>query len=1168
MRIFRHQIVPFGLILIFLKISATAHSEVEVRRFSQTGLEPVHIGQSARADLTHLSSSEWTEREADFYLELFKDTKYDLLLLPFESDAAPLDYAARHYMSYRLARALGRTTGKQLPDVGLIEQALGIHKRKWDLARVKVLADKLGSALVIKPRVGYRHAGILISLEILHFDGQAFTPSSKIDAPREWAVRFLEGSTSAIRAFDAVLHKMVESILGRPIKPVEATLPAATNATKSLQSLESILAAPTILSVDSLWTMQLFALALPEALTHKRVRLIARALAMAVELGLEKPPVRSAAAFAMHHLWRRPDALKLVAEISRPSDSIALALLESNLNRDPEQLLKQIKAIDNVAERLVAHLSALQFLRNMRPSDDLSALERAFAEDSITPDWRQWFKIAIDEAQTQPIIRPEEAKRVLDERYPVVDLRLDNILRSHALAGGSDRGPEAEFVLVAAAVNDHAREFMLERSGRWCCRTTNAGLTPLDELAALKDLGAASLLRRAEFLSNFRGQSNAALKLLDRARDTFEGHPLEVAGRARAYCGSTVHGNDRVRAQRRQRCFELSLKAIALQGSQFRFSSVDQSNFSRKLRSLRGRSEEAEQWYTYVQAPAIGFDFPTRPYWRFARPLVSLGTNPIDYAIYDTDHLDNQLSILIRNKKLDEARILFERHAHRYSASPKMLNVKVKYARATGREETVRELLQEAVNERVNDWEPYSDLALVHAGKSRYGDALEVFLAFPGFEKTKRQNRVYAANLAASAARELHWRGAVDEARVLLELSVSYGTGSQQEGESQWQLAILNRDWQAAVKVAFHLANRYRDRLAIGNYLELLRIFGYRDEAWAGLNSVIGDGTYVAPFLAANAIHKMDGAGEAQILSWLRTKTEVLVPRYESQIARHAMWALAMDRTPSSTLIEFVREMNEPALESWFKAEDGSETWRIDGEIFADKIRQDTYAGRRAKSDLELFARGYRALKLEQYKAAFDYFSEWLAFFGTRSFPKGRHVLSYFTIAAIEIGEMDFIRRYLESVRQNEKPGFDHALGLAFLAAADGDDEQALRWLEYARNHREGSALRPLHSSYQLAEAVYWLFQRHGDVRYRDFALSWLWAMQALHPFHGWMYALEARLAIDSNAKIRALGYALFFDQHSQWLNGFTEEQKRQAREAFNKNPPFDISDEQNKHGA
>jgi hypothetical protein len=209
----------------------------------------------------------------------------------------------------------------------------------------------------------------------------------------------------------------------------------------------------------------------------------------------------------------------------------------------------------------------------------------------------------------------------------------------------------------------------------------------------------------------------------------------------------------------------------------------------------------------------------------------------------------------------------------------------------------------------------------------------------------------------------------------------------------------------------------------------------------------------------------------------------------------------------------------------------------------------------RVKSDLVLFAEGYRALRLGDISAAEKALSQASTKYQVRNVELG-YVLPYYAFAAAKVGNSTAVDTILGKVRREDQR-FDYHLARAVLAGFAGNTEGALRSLEVALHRRPFTEKRPLYTEYQYAEICEWLYEATREEKYREIALNWAKKNQSFSPWFAWPYAMEAKLSHNPMERLRAMAITYYLDRNSERLASLPRGELQAARRQFGQINPF-----------
>lgn len=102
------------------------------------------------------SPSRWYEYNQYLYSDLLSSSHaYNMLVLPLQVRDNAIDVVGRSLMAKYLASSLTRDDAVKIPDIDLVEKALGEHLRRYDIKKVFELANDLGVKKIVVGYVGH-----------------------------------------------------------------------------------------------------------------------------------------------------------------------------------------------------------------------------------------------------------------------------------------------------------------------------------------------------------------------------------------------------------------------------------------------------------------------------------------------------------------------------------------------------------------------------------------------------------------------------------------------------------------------------------------------------------------------------------------------------------------------------------------------------------------------------------------------------------------------------------------------------------------------------------------------------------------------------------------------------------------------------------------------------
>ena len=232
-------------------------------------------------------------------------------------------------------------------------------------------------------------------------------------------------------------------------------------------------------------------------------------------------------------------------------------------------------------------------------------------------------------------------------------------------------------------------------------------------------------------------------------------------------------------------------------------------------------------------------------------------------------------------------------------------------------------------------------------------------------------------------------------------------------------------------------------------------------------------------------------------------------------------------------------------------------------------MRIEFQVGDIVESEYSLFARGYNALKRDEYEVAYRTLMRLEEFYSAYHPLPNNYAFPYLVRAALKSGHPEVVEAGFERGRElkfensHEDSAFYVHLAKAFGSAENGDHDGAVKNLEWAFGVRPNTGFRPIMTLFQMVEAALWLYEDFKDPRYLSLALEWSRNHQVVAPMYAWPYAVEAKFSDDPEKRRRALGIALYLDRDSWLLSEIPDSEKEEAGLWFAASKPF--SDRQGK---
>jgi hypothetical protein len=497
-------------------------------------------------------------------------------------------------------------------------------------------------------------------------------------------------------------------------------------------------------------------------------------------------------------------------------------------------------------------------------------------------------------------------------------------------------------------------------------------------------------------------------------------------------------------------------------------------------------------------------------------------------------------------KETDKERVEYREYIQselqsRFKRHPKKANFRIdqstnhKQSKNQKKPADRKALLIAQVNEGSEDWDLYKELADIYIAEKSFDQAKDLLLKYPGLSPSYHESAIQKSNLAAGAGNLFFERGVIEHAKFFYEISDGLDTGSGWCLMAQENLAILNRDFDAAMGYCLLCAQRYNSSSSYANYMAYLHLQGKHQLAWSMFRSMVTSYSGTPEMWTSALIgHRIEGRSDDEIHAWMsemaqRAKTD----KQKSYVALFGNLSL-MDRIPDKKIVNLIQTLNVPVPLNYYK-------------LKMPKVTRTMRSG----LPYNAFSKGYESLLKMEYEAAVEAYARmsyrtidgYLAFAAAKSNPDGR-----------------YYRRYLKTNSLRKYPkysDFNKLLARAVVNCHSNNHNEAIEYLKKAFSVRPPTVDEPYNSIYYLLEICEWLYIDSQESRYLELLLGWCRTFQRITPMYSWVYAIEAKYATDEKNKLRSLGTAQFLDPRSSRLEAFDQGLRNRAKEWFDSNNPF-----------
>ena len=448
-----------------------------------------------------------------------------------------------------------------------------------------------------------------------------------------------------------------------------------------------------------------------------------------------------------------------------------------------------------------------------------------------------------------------------------------------------------------------------------------------------------------------------------------------------------------------------------------------------------------------------------------------------------------------------------------------------------------------AIAQKSVNWRPYNRLAQIEIIRSRYDQAERILWSYPPFHMNLESERVGLANNSSEAGSMFYWRGDVRRAQRFYSLSTGFNTGSESEMMAVERNTLMKNDFHGAARQTLGRVRRYGSSYSYRDYMSWLHTLGYSSEAWTLFDSLLPRQSSPQIWASAFVGHRVNQTSEKDIVGWVNQK--ILLGQTKDikrKGARYLFMALVLDRAVNPRVEGHIKKLGVTKI-------------GFDNSSAQKYLRNDFFIK---------FVKGYNFLREKKYKNANRMLSKSSLPTYRSSF---RYILTYATWAALNAKDSRTVARIKKSYSENSYFGkndwsmfsslFYRDIAFAYIKAFEKKHGKAVLLLKRAFNRRPHTGNYAIFTWYQIVEACELLYEKTGRDEYRRLALKWARAYQKIRPMYAWAYAVEAKYSRDRNARVRALGYALYLDKNSERIRNISKGLKRDARKYLKVNNLF-----------
>jgi hypothetical protein len=1097
--------------------------------------------------------SPWRNYRARLYEGIVAGQKPQILVPPFQVQGYAIDRAERLLMAGRLAqRIAGRDA--TVADPFLTGIALGEGLRRYDPERLTALMHLAGASSSVLGYVGHdRGHRMYLTIEVLKADGS----STKFD----WKALAFSDTDQPSEVFNRMLPEIMKTIGladngAKPVPPgiLNPAIPASPKAAIGVKPG----------GLDAALSLQIFAMLAPAWPEPIREELFERSLLVldGVEpLGEDYEILR---ARALLHLNKRPAVLRFLSNPISPDAIAVSAFADGNL----PALEKAVAESKRPALQLVARLEAMEMRAEYEGGSGKAAGDAVSgAALQSLPGWAPLVQRAIEGHESWTISPNADLKQALETWYPVANLSTEDLARRRAITGANMNDISAEMQL---AVFRHAERLVKDKPARWSRQRSGYDITDFDLVRLIDAQAEKTVVREAYRAVILQAAYENGLAAIDAYESVYKGHPYFAVLRGVALANLAGRRTGAQRETTQRAASEAFMQALDWSQGNNRAAGIALSQAGNIKNQRQAAGEGATSPLDAYTVSYIG-EFPLAPYWS---PWESGGNadlinrNRRQQLLYSISDLSALWSLVDNARDAEERKMLRREAESRFIGARTRTQILAKLPVGGPDDKGENAVYEAEIAKGSNDWSVYEKLGGFMIASGDYKGADAVLSRYPAFNDMGKANAVQISNAAELAGSMFFWRGHLEEAKRYYTISAGLDTGSYGSLTAAMRLALLERDYQSVVQYSYQRATRYNNANGYRDLFSWLHVLGNSKDAWLGFDQLAG--TFKTPLIWPSALvgHRLEGKTQEQIRTWLLQPAIRQAGEGEFRFSSaYAFMSHVVDRKPTRDLTTVLQTLETPSryFVSGGRVVMGDKVLHPDGgglpgigpEFGMSAILKDKKPGEDVKSDLVYAAEGMVALRAGDFAAAYGQFAELRQVYVAR-IPRLSWIMPYYAYAGVRAGKEAELVSVLHVIPEKDWSSH-YFLAMAMVDGMKGRHTEALAGMRKAFDKMPRTEERPVFTEYQQAEAAEWLYESTKHEPYRDAALEWARLNQQIQPMYAWAYAMEAKLAKEPDARVRALAIALYLDRGSERIAAFSDQEKAVARKWFEKNNPFVI---------
>lgn len=1065
--------------------------------------------------------SPWVQEKKEWHKKVFDKKKYDFIVLPVEDFSVGNDIVSRKLAADLIGAKIAHVTGQTVMPAELVlgyygerafvfeDYRLTAYERNNKVTTVHLLLKS------VDRRVQDKHGFPAKELALV------ITKAGKVEKFKIYKLdEVCVQKTLEVQIIDKMddmiqfITPLDRSLVIRTDPKAEKNWKLNTTVHETIDGIKD--------PIDSAAWLQFIACITPNIHQDAKDRLFERSVAVLTGVDKDSKYYRLFMARAMQYLHRRPLALPYL----EGEKDMAMTGLQAYINGNYYELKETLGKITNPLLYAVSYLELLKLSRAYgKPVPE-------FDEKIAAGGWRQIIQYAIDDEDLWANIDGQKLFSSLGGIFPQFKSLLGEELQDEW-----DFGNHAGEDIGKNILNDLIYKIK-ERIVQSDLSVYENNLSETDFWLLYRNILINIPLKPLYRMVYAQGAYNSGVKYGEQLEPVFNGLTAFDAPYAQSLYKYALQNKSSTQKFYLEKAYKI---ACNIKQTSYKFE-IDYRRTAHLIKKIPPLFKQGKMVCGYQGNPR-GF---------FPADQINEQFTTVNFALLKSAYLSGKLS----EKDFEQ------QCSKRFNGSPQKIIFSAQEFENKGERAKAIKLLQSAIRKDDQGWNVYNLLGEYFIENKEYLKATQVYASFPYFLNVPNGKRVETSNLAYEAGKVFDRAGRLQEAEYFYKFCVSFGTGAQCEMESSYRLAMMDKDYHGAARHAYSSWVRYDSLYSFGNFLSIMSMLGGSEDVRRLFKKTLyqydklknTDGLWGSLFID----HRLGKADIDMIEKDLKDLMPVSASTdLKRQQRKYLFSQLYIDRELAVGNAMRIYQYNT------VKTGDRITKPKEVGTIFSilsecpENLCDEQIKALSGMDMSDEYAHGYLGLNYilnKEYEKAtqiFLFYDSKFNLLKSTFFPG--FFLPYATMGFIQHTEatpemLEQFKKILEP-KEGRSTNFQRSLALALISAYGRDKKMALKYLTDASDKRDSNYAKSRSPSpwYQLISTAQWLYDYTGDKDFLLFGLKWARRHQDIYPQTAWAYAFEARYSEDSQARVRAAGFAHYLDPGSLWLSQIPEQIRSQG---------------------